>query len=567
MKKAIVLISIIITLILGLHFSGMFTILGGGTISNFIQYDGMPTSGGSYLSWWDNSIKSSNIVILSNYKFVTQKYNRYATVTCKYCTGIATGIFDEYGCEIYNQTVPIYSKQYVREVCYTSGGCKGMDTYNVQLWTGHNYYTGHSVCLDNKPEDVHSPYGYYYSYCKTIQTGTQLVDCKGVNTVLNWGPSYTIDIYKDNLLIESKGHVFSESASDLTNVYRYEDEEIRIVIKDSYWYEYYVFKSMQNQYTLKLPENAFEFEVSMPKTSIFLKGQPAIIDVSVKNLYLDNIIVDITTTVCQPTWHGDFCHDLTKQESLPLGETIIQFEIPTHFVTEKLEATPKITVYFDMNKMALSGININPNIVIMDLDTMTTCSQHLSGRTTITDVGLCKGYIPLGSVSGDTKTIQVAPKPLYTDMVGGICVDSDYEPSYNNAYCVLKEVKDLTCVHLGCPTVEGHEYACTSAGICAETVFVTVWGTCPEGTTPTTTTEGEKICIKTEIAEVILQCDMNTIPPAICEGITAVCVDNLWVFEGKCIAKPDIPSSLSLWDKFKLKWDTFWLTIMDKLGY
>lgn len=564
----------VLALAIGIFLSAnvLFTILGGGTIVSFYQYAGQPSESGCTPAWWDsNKMSSSNTVILGDYKFDITKYNRRASISCKACSGTPTGEFDEYGCTVYNQTVPVYVNTYVKEVCYNTGGCYSIAGPGVHFnaETGYSSYYGGPICDFNRPENILNGYGTYWYHCVKVQTGTKVVECKGVDVVTTWSTSYTANIYKNDVLIETIGKVFYDSASTQYGSYTWEDDEIRVQFGSQSWYENSNHYSMLSRYDLKLPETAFSFEIRPPTQSVYIKGESAIIEVSVFNMYMNNIITDITTTICQPVWHGQSCEDLTQRHTLPLGETIIQYEIPTDFVVEKIDATPKITVYFDMNSMAISGVNIEPSKVIMDLDTMQTCSQQLLGRTTLTNVDLCRGYIPLGSVLGDTKLIQVAPKPLYMEMDGGICVDTDYKPSYNDAYCVLKGITDLTCVQLGCPSIEGHEYACTSAGICAETVYVTVWGTCPEGTTPTTTSEGEKICIKTEIAEVILQCDMSTIPPAICEGITAVCVDNLWVFEGKCIAQPTVPSHLSLWDQIKtwLNWDKFWLTVMGKLGY
>jgi hypothetical protein len=91
-------------------------------------------------------------------------------------------------------------------------------------------------------------------------------------------------------------------------------------------------------------------------------------------------------------------------------------------------------------------------------------------------------------------------------------------------------------MQIGCPIVPGHNYYCTSSGICAETIFIekqcTIDADCPTGTECDITSG---LCIEKVIFEKVIQCNSNSECIIPCPGITANCIDNKCSYQGSCI--------------------------------
>lgn len=294
--------------------------------------------------------------------------------------------------------------------------------------------------------------------------------------------------------------------------------------------EWYSCSFATTLYSIKVPDNAINISVATPQAQYF-EGQDVKVDVIINNGWMP-VAARIDTTFQVPTTVGYASNTESQSVSLKSGKNRFSYTIPAGKTTEKILVTPKVTVTMPIS--SFSGLNTERNFKID--------SQWISGNVPISkdytgssdwNPQVVKDY-ELGSVTEKTFEVMIMPKPLYlSPNTDGSCL-AGYSINSVGNYCVRDDIKALTCYQTGCPQVQGHDYSCTSAGICAETVYKTVWGDCPDGTTNTTTDTGEQICIKTEIAEKFLECSTSSIKPTVCSGITASCVNNKWVFSGAC---------------------------------
>lgn len=270
-----------------------------------------------------------------------------------------------------------------------------------------------------------------------------------------------------------------------------------------------------NTYSIHVPNDVINVSVATPQTQYF-EGQDVSVDVVIYNGWMEGVGAQLDTTFEIPTMIGSATSKESKNITLKLGENRVSYTLPTVKNTEKIRITPSVSITLPKSK--ISGLN-----------------EYSNGayRPNSADFNM-------GTVTEKTFEVMIVPKPLYmTPNTDGSCL-AGYSINAARDYCVRDDIKSLTCYQIGCPKVVGHDYSCTSAGQCAETVYKTVWGTCPAGTTPTTTDKGEQVCIKSEIATKILQCDANTPTMTPCDGVTSSCVNGQLVFSGACNVKTEV---------------------------
>jgi len=470
---------------------------------SFIQYYGQPTQ-----VWQNNLNVNINPAKIGDYELRMTKTNIAEILeTCKpnTCNGELKET-DEYGCDIWESiNVPI-----VRDYWIFYGTCSGGDTG----WCNDPATTSCDIgseCF--APANMNG-----WEYQGTKVTGYKTDTCGGANLRTEHGCFYTYDLLKNGNIIEQQ----LVPKQEHTYIER---EDIIISISDAREYQNAQCNWIQNSFKLKIPENAFDFDISSPKTS-YIQGEPATIQMKIKNNWV-NSVIDVSSTVCQQTFGGQHCEDVDS-ESVAIAkgeEKIVEFSVPTGFVVEKLFVTPTLKLKLDTSSFQISNLNSN-------------CIR--SGQTSpdgsIDAVEDC-AFINLGSWTGDTKTVLVNPQPIYVD-VG--CPQTPCPPDYtcqeDSGLCLRTDIieKTLSCQQVGCPVVPDKTYQCSSAGICVETIFqyldCTTEG-CPSGTT---CEPSSGICIKTEIYDKLIQCSSVSDCMIPCKGVTASCINNKCVYSGEC---------------------------------
>jgi hypothetical protein len=448
-----------------------------------------------YHDEWAQS--TGDTAIIGKYKIVMAKADSYnKPLGCKTqseCGGTDSGSKDSDGCSIYS--IPATTAQ-------ATATCNSAHP----LWNGGSC----EYCID-RPTQRYASVGWSCAYSYTVSAST----CGGMKTAFTYECVYNAKVYYNNALIETIPTGTVGLTSDIINRGYLNGAisttpELQIVFNNQHGYTNNVCRWIQNTIQIKPVEN-IEVNVATPQAQYF-QGQQVNVDVQVINNGSNtltgtlDVAYEIPTGLSNPSTQLD-----TKEITINSGVNTFSYTIPTTESTERIKITPSLKIYLPTT--GLSGMSYDDG----------------TGAKAIT----AYAKLPYGSVTESSSTVMIVPKPLYMTPVDGSCF-AGYSINTIGNYCVRADIKSLTCYQIGCPKVEGHEYQCTSAGQCAETVYTTVWGNCPDGTTATTTDKGEQICIKTEIANVFLECSANSAKPAVCAGITATCTNNKWEFTGKC---------------------------------
>lgn len=207
--------------------------------------------------------------------------------------------------------------------------------------------------------------------------------------------------------------------------------------------------------------------------------------------------------------------------NLSVGKSSHDFDIPTTLVTNEVEVTVQMDVL--MKGASFEGLN-------------GLCYQYTLYKDT--DLAGC-AYVKIGSFPAETFKVQINPKPLYISDRGDCNTApnaiSGYECQPTSGLYVRSDVKSLTCVQMGCPVTPDKTYECTSAGICAETVFIykdcSSGATCPTGTR---CDEPSGTCINTVIFDKVVQCSTSADCMIPCKGVSAICTTNRCSYAGTC---------------------------------
>ena len=114
---------------------------------------------------------------------------------------------------------------------------------------------------------------------------------------------------------------------------------------------------------------------------------------------------------------------------------------------------------------------------------------------------------------------------------------SDYQCQKESGLCIRSDIVEnkLTCMQVGCPIVEGHDYYCTSSGFCAETIFVPKKcqnsSECPDDFV---CQEESGLCIRTQIETFVKGCSSSDNCVIPCPGIKAECINSVCNYKGTC---------------------------------
>lgn len=396
------------------------------------------------------------------------------------------------------------------------------------------------------------------------------------------GTSYLVYIYDryTNKRLETIGSACSEHASFLRTgkIWNSPNGVIEAHFLTGKSYNLYKTWSITNQYTIYLPKNEISIILNSPRKSYF-QGENATVHVRIISKYPYELFGILNVRVCQPTFGKQHCEVYRKEITIKHGnENNYYYRIPTKYVVSKLTITPSVTVFIDWRKLNPFGLNINPRRIYNK--GLKPCSSFYEIRYRggkITNIKYCidHGYYftPMFTASGSTKTIMILPKPVYVQTKNGEC-PKGYHLSPNRQYCIRDDLKGLSCLTLGCPNIPGHNYICTSSGICAEVLYVkqdcrqlgcpvinNTKGVCDENTgvciyrftknsivkmeitckenssicPPGTTCDPRTgACVMTQIKKEIVQCEKDSDCYIPCEGMSAKCIRGYCHYYGKC---------------------------------
>jgi hypothetical protein len=222
----------------------------------------------------------------------------------------------------------------------------------------------------------------------------------------------------------------------------------------------------------------------------------------------------MTIRACTPVFFGQYCQDFTKSVQLQKGDNIMSFSVPANAVSSELTLQPIVTV-------------VHPSF--------------------FTSSSLCfsqGGMMSLFAFTGSVSKALVIPKPIFLQKPITGC-PIDYHDSPNGQYCISNELASLGCVQLGCPVITGHEYSCTSAGNCAELIYVykdcRQIGCLPQNTTAGICNVNNGACEYTFIQPQPITCINNPVACSLeytCNQSSGNC-ERYQIIDGTCRARPD----------------------------
>ena len=404
-----VVLAIAIILFMGNRY-GLFTFGYTPSSASFVQYAGELHT--QYASWWDDDrFNSDTTVEIGDYKFETIKYDQFLRGYCdstdapvQYCHVVNNGgthlytngmqcdllsnYTDEHGCEV---------KEY---------HCKYYSWSNNCARYGAGSHTTSCNCLGQVPNVHHMPTRDAESdYIKGGYTESN-TDSGGH---INYGCSYVIKVYKNNELIDTIGHA-TGNAANMTGSSQRDYDYIHAEFGEQKWYNYHECNSILNRFTVKVPNDAFNISISTPE-EYYIQGDDAVSTIKIINNWKP-VTSRVAIKVCQPTFGSKHCEIYSQKKELVLGENNINYSVPTRHTAEKLEITPTVEVYLNLNTFNLNGLNVEACKVKNDnLNAYCDKSNIGSGLIKV-DKAKAEGYIlyNIGSVTTNTTIVKVYPK-------------------------------------------------------------------------------------------------------------------------------------------------------------
>lgn len=263
---------------------------------------------------------------------------------------------DKYGCDVWSKTVP--------EGYYCSSALLGAQLYWVKCtqW-------GSIIASCMNPSDYYGkpwgttkcPSGSGYAFEEfnmyLVWQNEHKVSCGGAiikeETVYTCTADYKI--YKDNNLIKSseryEGGLLVCKSNEIV-----EYDDLVFKPKTSMKWSGSYCEWIESSFKIKIPYGAFLFNISSVKKSLF-RGENATIIVEITNNWRD-VNGIFKPHVCQPAFFGETCTDIVKEIKIPKGKTLIDFQIPTEFVVEKLSVLPTIDVLADPTTFPIANLGV-----------------------------------------------------------------------------------------------------------------------------------------------------------------------------------------------------------------
>lgn len=302
------------------------------------------------------------------------------------------------------------------------------------------------------------------------------------------------------------------------------DEQIGFKITDSGGdgYNYYIGKDKHATLGMTFDPNII-INISNKEVLQFA-SDTKLVTTEIENNYIP-IDADILLNVKYTTPSGATeTESYTKSMVLPTGTSKVDFEIPIKISGEiTLQAVVQYKLIQPGEDVGMYSADGNYDYGITECE-FRYCSSR-SGCDT--DEYRCYADVEKKfNVASDDYRVLIVPQPLWLEKEANACpvgyIDELVvnENGTEENYCVRADLKELSCVEFGCPVVPGHNYECTSAGVCAETVYIykdcRTEG-CPSGDCVESSTSDDFVCLVNE-TEVVFDCTTN---PEICPSDTS----------------------------------------------
>lgn len=318
---------------------------------------------------------------------------------------------------------------------------------------------------------------------------------------------------------------------------------------------YGVCRIFLNEFKLKFSDDSFNINVSSP-TQTFIQGTNVTVYVDIENNIRKAVKSNTEIIFSTGTIFGEVIKKYNQELELNPGNNRISFTFPATRPEDRINA--KVNVKVKYPGSYLQGLNeyraIHQSSICFNTNGRGGCeeSRTYSESRLLTEISSTDS-VDLGIAESETVSLSISPKPLYLPIQNNVC-PLGYIRNEQGTFCIRDDISQLSCFVLGCPNLNGTQYQCTSAGICAETVFISqscrydnetitrlneterrsVPSTqiCPGGTTCDVDTG---FCIKTEIFRSLIQCNVASDCPNPCEGKVATCNQlNRCAYTGEC---------------------------------
>lgn len=256
--------------------------------------------------------------------------------------------------------------------------------------------------------------------------------------------------------------------------------------------EYRFINGISSKFDVIFDKPLLDYEVEVPETKYYFEEENFTIKLKFKKVFTTNYLAQISLEVCQPAvWGGKTCKtfDFDRVE-LKDKESIVSVRLPLKTPVERIWITPKLKLWVDasfINDMTDGKMNVKGDELV-DKYGKSCCRgagckynpfggyEKMARGAPYVGLKWCVDngykYFYLGDVTLKTKEVMVVPKPLYVEVGKDGTCPAGYHLSPNHEYCLRDDLKELSCLQLGCPVVPDHTYICTSSGICAEIVYV-----------------------------------------------------------------------------------------------
>lgn len=482
--------------------------------------------------WTENyplSLSFGSTAIIGDYKISTQttwRGTKYGEYYCRLntCGGNPIGN-DEFGCMRWRGNIGQVSCSgtIVGNCClsgcdeYINGNTEAHTQYCTSRTQNGGQCGGADACYRDSPANGA---GFTYTADCIKQCGGQTRDITYSSERVCWAKA---DIYYKNQLVKTLDWSDARQSAHIkqNKTTAHLDERLHIDIKTESQYVGADCVMVVNDYLLLFKPNDFILNLTTPKAQAF-EDEPISAQIHITNNYGEIVKGKLIINFEVPTIIGSAKKIEEKIIDVPTGKSVHNFVIPTTQITDKIIVTPRIDIL--MSGTRFSGVN---GICYgQELTQYPTKDQSLGG---------CE-FVKIGSTIEETFTLNIIPKPLYLSKNANEQCPSGYVKSLADmTLCIREDVKKLTCSQLGCPNIAGHNYQCTSSGFCAETVFVDkkclIDANCPSGTK---CESSSGLCIKTEIYNNIVQCEIPDDCVTPCPEMAKSCISNKCNYQGEC---------------------------------
>lgn len=528
-KSSKSIIIFVLFVVIAIVATGVWFLVGQTAVSpsgkSFMQYTSDPMCSTSEICSWfkANNMVASSSSKIDNYRFDVTTNSFPCDSICLTLPSDATSVVvnnvDSDGCTHWNYNIPEVS---ATMVC--NGGNYACHNNNIYGW----------VC---GPWNNQMQYGCHAEGGSPAQTVTNYggltLDCSSASRTFAYG----VKVFKDGSQIDCINCINNNQKSSVTKTYC-DDGTIKSGsdscpgIRAQFMQQTFGYPSIDriailNSYEYVLPSHSFDINISSAKSNYFV-GEQASIVVEINNFYKD-VTGTSRVQLSTPTVFGDVGKEIIKENlNIQEGHTAFALDIPTTRVTDRVTVTPALDIY--LYTANFDGLNY-------DFGDGKSVSIHSQDK------------LKLLTVQGDTQNILINPAPIFLNVT---CSNNGCPTGYtcqiDSGLCLRTDILEvkLVCQQIGCPVIEGHNYQCTSSGVCAETVSImkekkcTSDSNCSEwtGQLATKCDVSSGLCLEehiyNSIVEKLIQCSSTSDCMVPCDGIQVSCELGRCTYNGEC---------------------------------